>query len=94
MKRCFLVYCEDLRFFPVFVDPKTKTWCPKLLSEVHLVGVAFLTDYAGQSGLLALCATFGPGPKRRAPRHALRLARLAANLFRCNRGFADGWVCL
>ena len=26
------------------------------------MGVAFLTDYAGHSGLLALCATFGLGP--------------------------------
>jgi len=26
---------------------------------VHLIGVIFLTDYAGESGLLALCATFG-----------------------------------
>mmetsp|Transcript_134969 Transcript_134969/g.319955 ORF Transcript_134969/g.319955 Transcript_134969/m.319955 type:complete len:607 (-) Transcript_134969:80-1900(-) len=35
------------------------TWFVWTFLTVHLVGVAFLTDYAGQSGLLALCATFG-----------------------------------
>lgn len=31
--------------------------------KVHLIGVAFLTDYSNKSGLLMLCATFGPEPK-------------------------------
>jgi len=35
------------------------TWFVWTFLTVHLVGVAFLTDYAGQSGLVALCATFG-----------------------------------
>jgi len=35
------------------------TWLVWSFLAVHLVGVVFLTDYAGESGLLALCAIFG-----------------------------------
>mmetsp|Transcript_26033 Transcript_26033/g.82264 ORF Transcript_26033/g.82264 Transcript_26033/m.82264 type:complete len:595 (-) Transcript_26033:112-1896(-) len=35
------------------------TWFIWSFLAVHLVGVIFLTDYAGESGLLVLCATFG-----------------------------------
>jgi len=35
------------------------TWFVWSFLAVHLVGVIFLTDYAGESGLLVLCATFG-----------------------------------
>uniref|UniRef100_A0A7S1W0F9 Protein-S-isoprenylcysteine O-methyltransferase n=1 Tax=Alexandrium catenella TaxID=2925 RepID=A0A7S1W0F9_ALECA len=35
------------------------TWFIWTFLAVHLVGVVCLTDYSGESGLLALCATFG-----------------------------------
>lgn len=35
------------------------TWFIWTFLAVHLVGVLFLSDYAGESGLLVLCATFG-----------------------------------
>jgi len=35
------------------------TWFVWSFLAVHLIGVVFLTDYARERGLLALCATFG-----------------------------------
>uniref|UniRef100_A0A7S2VMF5 Protein-S-isoprenylcysteine O-methyltransferase n=1 Tax=Zooxanthella nutricula TaxID=1333877 RepID=A0A7S2VMF5_9DINO len=35
------------------------TWFIWSFLAVHLAGVVFLTDYAGETGLVALCATFG-----------------------------------